>query len=407
MARELTDWLDHYLKYTENSESPLSYHIWCGLSVIAGALQRKVYLRWGLGRIVYPNLYVVLIGASGRTRKGAAIGIAKDFLKQVSGVTITPESLSGKQAMITVMKKASQTYVDIEGRHKTHTAVTAFSEELSVFLGQRDIAYLSCLTDWYDSKDDWEYESIGRGKDKLHGLCLTLVGGTAPDWIQSMLPQEAIGGGFTSRIIFIVEEKKRKTIAEYVPSKEEEELEIILARDLERIHQLVGEVKFTEEAKEKYVEWYLQQDADLSAGKPAIADPRFAGYCERRATHLQKLSILCSASRGDDLLITVADFDRALRYLVDAEVYMSKTFGGLGKSRTGDATNAIINYIRAVGYTTRTMVLQRFFRDVDARTLNEVEETIRGMGIVKITLLPKMNPPDKEYRWVGNSDENY
>jgi hypothetical protein len=83
MARELKDWLESYLDYTENSESPISYHTWCGLSVIAGALQRKVYLRWGLGRVIYPNVYAVLVGASGRTRKGVAIGIAKDFLKNI------------------------------------------------------------------------------------------------------------------------------------------------------------------------------------------------------------------------------------------------------------------------------------------------------------------------------------
>ncbi|MFI5422740.1 MAG: hypothetical protein ACHQWH_02215, partial [Nitrososphaerales archaeon] len=64
------------------------------MSVIAGALQRRVYLKWGLGQIIYPNLYVVLIGPSGRTRKGVALGIAKDILRQISGISIAPESSS-------------------------------------------------------------------------------------------------------------------------------------------------------------------------------------------------------------------------------------------------------------------------------------------------------------------------
>jgi hypothetical protein len=186
------------------------------LSVIAGALQRRIYLKWGLGQVIFPNLYVVLIGPSGRTRKGVSIGIAKDFLKSVPGLTVAPESSSGRQAMILAMKRASINFKDpTDGKIKFHCSITAFSEELSVFLGQGDIAYLSNLTDWYDSKDDWEYETVGRGKDSLQGLCLNLMGATAPDWIQSMIPPEAVGGGFTSRVIFIVEEHKKQTVPEY------------------------------------------------------------------------------------------------------------------------------------------------------------------------------------------------
>lgn len=400
MARELSDWLDSYIEYTENSESPLSYHVWCGLSVIAGALQRRVYLKWGLGRIIYPNLYTVLVGPSGRTRKGVAIGIAKEFLKRVPAISVAPESSSGRQALILAMKRAITNFQDpTDGKIKFHCSVTAFSEELSVFLGQGDIAYLSNLTDWYDSKDDWEYETVGRGKDSLQGLCLNLLGGTAPDWIQSMIPQEALGGGFTSRIIFIVEERKRKLVPKYEPTQEEEELSIKLDMDLERIAQLSGEMVFDEEAEKIYVDWYIEQDNALSNNKPPIPDSRFAGYCERRATHLQKLMLLCSASRGDDLTITAADVNRALALLKSAETHMHKTFGGLGKSRMSDEVDMVINYIKQVKITTRQALLKKYYRDIDPVTLSNVEVLMTGMGVVKIKLIPEMG--DKQYTWIG------
>lgn len=401
MSRELSDWLTKYLEYTENSESPISYHTWCGLSVIAGALQRRVYLKWGLGRVIYPNLYVVLVGPSGRTRKGVAIGIAKDFLKKIPGITVTPESSSGRQAMIMAMKRAIVNFQDpSDGKIKFHCSVTAFSEELSVFLGQGDIAYLSNLTDWYDSKDDWEYETVGRGKDSLQGLCLNLMGGTAPDWIQSMIPQEALGGGFTSRIIFIVEEVKRKIIPKYIPTQEELEMQEVLQRDLERISQLAGEITFTEDAEKLYIDWYIDQDKKLSAGLPAVPDTRFAGYCERRATHLQKLMILCSASRCDDLKISAADFNRALSLLHMAEINMPKTFGGLGKSRMSDETDAVMSYIKSVRTTTRKILLQKFYRDLDPNTLAQVEALMTQMGVLKIKLMPEQ--ADKQYTWIGD-----
>lgn len=400
MARELANWLDAYLEYTENTESPTSYHRWCGLAAIAGALQRKVYLPWGIGQVIYPNLYVVLIGPSGRTRKGVALGIAKDILKQVPTVSVAPESSSGKQSTILVMKRAGLDFVDpTDNKTKRHCSVTAFSEELSVFLGQGDIAYLSSLTDWYDSKDDWEYETVGRGKDSIKGVCLNLVGGTAPDWIQSMIPHEAVGGGFTSRVIFIVEERKRKIVAEPVITEREKELREKLVRDLERINKLTGVVEMAKDTRKLYVEWYETETAKAESGHPAVDDSRFAGYNERRATHLRKLLLVSSAARDDDLIIRPDDFHRAVALLEGAEVNMHRTFGGFGKSKNSDAIETIKDYLQAVGNTTQSVVLQRFYRDVDAQTLQQVEQTLVSMGVLKTRIIPGGN---KHYMWVGS-----
>jgi len=400
MARELNNWLESYLEYTDNSESPISYHTWCGLGTISGALQRKIYLKWGIGQIIYPNLYTVLVGPSGRTRKGVAIGIAKDILKEIPGITITPESSSGRQAMILAMKRAAINFQDTtDGKVKYHCSVTTFSEELSVFLGQGDIAYLSNLTDWYDSKDNWEYESVGRGKDSLQGLCLNLIGATAPDWLQSMIPHEAVGGGFTSRIIFIIETEKRKLVPEHTMTEKEINLKDSLIRDLERISKLAGEVTIEKEAKKLYVAWYIQQDKLMSEGKMPVDDPRFAGYCERRATHLRKLMLICSAARADTLVMTVGDFNQSRALLEGAEVNMHKTFGGFGKSRTSDATEIIKNYIEKVTYTTRSTVLRRFYLDVDALTLSQIESTLIQMNLLKVKIVPKTL--DKSYEWIG------
>jgi len=401
--RELSDWLDAYTEYTENTESPLSYHEWCSISVVAGALQRRVYLKWGLGQVIYPNMYVVLVGASGRTRKGGAIGIAKDLLRQVPGISVAPESSSGRQALILAMKRAITNFKDpTDNKTKFHCAITAFSEELSVFLGQGDIAYLANLTDWYDSKDEWEYETVSRGKDSLSGLCLNLLGGTAPDWLQSMIPHEAVGGGFTSRIIFVVEEKKRRTIAEHNISEHEVQLGLALTRDLERIGQMAGEMTMDAEARDLYIAWYIKQDEALSAGNPVIADTRFAGYCERRATHLRKLMMISSASRGDSMELSALDFARALTLLENVEGNMAKTFGGLGRARNADSTEMIKSYIQRLGVTTKRVILTKFYRDVDAQALLGIEQTLEGMRVIKIKLSPETG--EKLYEWIGGDD---
>ena len=74
------DWISAYLKYTEETESPVSYHTWTAVSMIAGALQRKCYMQWGL-ETIYPNMYIILVGSAGRTRKSLAINIGEEVFK--------------------------------------------------------------------------------------------------------------------------------------------------------------------------------------------------------------------------------------------------------------------------------------------------------------------------------------
>lgn len=398
MSRECKDWLSSYIQYTSNSESPTSFHTWCGIALIAGALQRKVCLSWGFERI-YPNLYIVLVGPSG-SRKGLALGIAKTLLVNIPGVSVAPESSSGREAMIQAMKRASASFQDrTDGQIKFHCSITAFSEELSVFLGQKDVKYLSNLTDWYDSKDDWRYETIGRGMDALQGLCLNWMGATAPDWMQSMLPQEALGGGFTARVLFIVEEHKGKTISKHTLTKQEIELGEALGRDLERINQLSGAVEFTAAGEAAYIQWYEEQDTASRKGDPPIADPRFSSYCERRATHLRKIMISLCASRGDTLEIDVPDFTRGLQVLKLAEQKMHKAFGGLGKAKYSDSTEHVKDYLKAMGTSTRSLLMGKFHRDVDAPTLKVIEETLTQLGVLRVELLVGKN--DKLYTWIG------
>ncbi len=401
MSRECPDWLLAYTKYTANSEPPTSYHQWCALSLIAGALQRKVYLQWGFEKI-YPNLFTVLVGNSGRTRKGVALGIARAMLVRVPGISVAPEA-SSREAVILAMKRANSSYQDSDGVIQMHCSLSAFSEELAVLLGQSDIKLLANLTDWYNSKDDWVYETVGRGRDELNGLCFNLLGATAPDWLQSMLPQEAIGGGFTSRVIFVVEERKRATVPEHNLTEVELELQEMLFRDLERISQLKGAFEFSPKGKQAYVDWYTKEDELLNHGEQAVEDPRFAGYCERRATHLRKMMMIISASRGDSLTLEIEDFNRALKLLKETERKMHKTFGGLGKAKHGDVTEIVMNYIKGVGIATRSTLLAKFYRDLDSGTLKGIEEALQQMKVIKIKLLPEKG--EKIYEWIQEKDK--
>jgi hypothetical protein len=324
------------------------------------------------------------------------MGMGKRII-QGTQVNVVAESII-REALIRRMAESADNFVDPDsGKTIVHCSLYVMSGELSVFLGQDNIKFLADLTDWYDSLDKWEYETKNSGKDYIAGVCLNLLGATAADWLQSIIPQEAIGGGFTSRIIFVVEENKRKTIPLPTITPRAAELFDALRADLERIMVLSGKFELAPEAQEIYANWYQEQDIKARKGIFPISDPRLASYCERRATHVRKLSMLFSASRGDDLTINTGDFQRALKVLEAAEKKMPRVFGGLGQARYAQVTEKIITFLARNKTTKRSTLLGNFYRDIDSEALVVIESTLEKMGYIKISINPISNEATYTY----------
>lgn len=396
MQRQLHDYLSTYLEFTKKSEPPTNYHIWTCLSVIAAAMQRKCYLRWGF-KTLYPNLYVVLIGPSG-CRKGTAMNIGKDLLLEINGLKVASESIT-REALIRDMKDGSTSFQDpADPMPKFHSSITVISEELSVFLGQQNVKFLADLTDWFDCSDQWTYRTKGSGTDKIIGICINILGATAPDWLRSILPQEAFGGGFTSRVIFVVEEAKKQIVPDPRIPEEILALRPALIADLEQIANMAGEMIFQEETMAIYTDWYKKQSKS-----PAIKDPHFAGYCERRAIHVLKLSMVLSASRSCDRIITPADFSRALALLESVEPKMPRAFMGLGRAKYSDITSQLYEYLKRVNRASRADLLNKFDVDLDEYTLQLVMKTLEARKVVKMNWVAEKS--EWYYTFTGQGEE--
>lgn len=400
--RVLDDWLAGYIKYTEGTEPPLSYHTWAGISTIASVLQRRCFMQWGHNP-VFPNNYVVIIGPSGQTRKGEALSLARPFLEHV-GIPIASNRITNEQLFRYVGETVS-TYRGPDGEAKIQCAATIFSSELHVFLGQGNIDLLAALTDWYDCLPVWEYSTKHHGKDEITGLCINLLGATAPDWLPSILPHEAVGGGWTSRTIFVVEEYKGKVIPDPNEQGIDKKLEDKLKKDLERIKLLSGEFCFDPDALETYKQWYIAQEKGMKNGRFPVPDPKFSGYCARRATHIKKLAMCLSASRGDDLIVKLEDFERARVLLTTAEKKMPRAFRGLGRARFSDLTDGVLNYIMRRGSCLRSEILQKFYRDIDAWTLEQIERVLERMKVIRISQM--INEGDARYTFTGEAPETH
>ncbi len=384
MARNLSDWLDSFMEMTDNSEPPYLFRKWAGISAIASALQRKVRVELRLSLTFYPNLYVVLVGPSA-TGKGTAMKFASDIIEQVPTIRLSAQATS-LQALIRRMKETNLTDVNVEtGEQTYHSSLTIFSTEFTVFLGYHNQELIAALCEWYDCHNRWTYETIARKKEEVVGVWVNLFAGTTPDAIQASLPIESIGGGLTSRIIFVVEEKRGKLVV--VPTKTEKEMRLQqqLVYDLEAINRLSGIMQYTEGFLKIYSDWCYYAD-----GHRPFQDKKFDGYCGRRRKHLITLAMVCCASHSDEMIMTSEDIDRAIALLAEVEIKMGKVFKGMGRSGTADLLNDAVTFIAnsAVPDIPLFQFARYFEGDMDKIEMDRVITTLEAMNLIKIIKTP-------------------
>jgi len=384
-GRKLEDWIDGFLKYTENSEPPLLFRKWTAISCLAAALQRKVRVEWGTALTFFPNFYIVLVGPSA-TGKGTAMNPGLNILNEVPAVRMSAQATS-LQALIRHLKDTNLTDIDRDtGNQQFHSSLTVFSKEFTVFLGYHNRELMAALCDWYDCDRKWAYETISRKREEITGVWVNMIAATTPDLIRSSLPIESIGGGLTSRIIFVYERKAGKLVTLPTETNEERQLFVDLVQDLESISLMSGKFGWTESFTGLWNDWCVENHAN-----PPFKDTKFDGYNGRRRVHLMKLAMISSVSHGyNELALTRDDLERAIKLLLEVEANMGQVFSGVGKSDISDIMfriNAFLMTLNTNSIPISTL-MEHFSGDLDSLLLDRVISTLEVSQTIKILRKP-------------------
>jgi hypothetical protein len=384
--RRLNNWIEGFLQYTDNTEPPYLFRKWTAISCIASALQRKVKVDWGAKLTFYPNLYIVLVGPSA-TGKGTAMNPGLALISEISNIRLSAQATS-LQALIRHLKDTNLNDIDLEtGKSIMHSSLTIFSKEFTVFLGYHNRELMAALCDWYDCDWKWVYETIIRKKEEIMGVWVNLLAGTTPDLIQSSLPIESIGGGLTSRIIFVFEEKPGKLVTLPTETPAERELYTFLASDLEKIYLLSGSYKWTKAFTELWDDWCRKAAVD-----PPFHSSKFDGYLGRRRVHLMKLSMIWSAAHGEHgLVITEDDLAAAIVMLDEVENKMGMTFKGVGQSDLAGMMYKATMYLKSspTGEVPVHEFVRYFEGDLDKIMMDRVLNTLIASKIINLIKKPQ------------------
>jgi hypothetical protein len=401
--RELTNWVDSYMLYMENTESARIFHKWTALSVIASCLRKKVFL--GIGRIdIYPNMYVIFVGPPGEPRKSQAISFGMEFLSQIPDIVTSADAIT-PQALIEDLEKCAIDEQMPDGSTYQHASLTITSKEFESFLGAKieNTKMITYLTDLFDAqKIPWKYRTKHAGNNVIPSVFLNLLAATTPESIASSLPSSAIGTGLTSRIMFAWADKKYKKVCYPEETPEEIILKEKLLKDLYLISRMVGEFTFSSDCKKKFEVWYNNYDSNSRTR--LCKDPAFTGWYARKPLYILKLAIIYSAATSHNMVVTWHHILSAITTIEGTELLMPNVFKAVGRSTIAADVDLVVEIVKARKWITEKQLLALVWRDIDSNKLDNVLNTgIRSGKIRRSYEGPKGEIGNIWYRSVENN----
>jgi len=375
VGRKTKDWLAAFVEYAGYGEAPKRMYFWCGVSAVAGALRRRVwidqvYFQW------YPNLYIILVAPPGIVAKSTTADVSMSLLRQVPGINFGPSVVTW-QALVKAFADSSESF-EAAGLFHTMASMTIVSSEFGNLLNPKDKDMVDMLVNLWDGKPFVKSTKMS-GTDEVINPWINIVAATTPDWIAGSFPEYMVGGGFTSRCLFIYADSKANYIpypALAVPSDMSQRAADLI-HDLEWIStKLCGEYHLEPAALEWGKDWYMRHYSHDSKSMDPV---RFGGYIARKQTQSHKVAMILAAAQRDDLIITQSDLETAVQMITDLEPDMHKVFEKIGMREEATHLDRLIQIVERRGkmpYQEVYRWMQRYFphkseiEDVIAAAIN-------------------------------------
>ena len=348
MARQLENWIESYLDYSSSTEAPRAIHFWCAVSAMAGALRRHVWFdqikfQW------FPSFYVVIVGPPGVITKSTSADGSMDLLKCVPGINFGPDKITS-QRLTEKFSEIGESF-ELNGEWHPMSAITCLASEFGTFMDFEDDDMVNFLITLWDGRRTYAKETKTSGNDSIEGPWVNLLACTTPRWINANMNDNTIGGGFTSRCIFVYGEKKERPVA-YIEDMISDrgaydELRAKLVHDLEHIAMnLKGSYILTPEAKEWGKAWYnhLWEKEYNPQNEDYVNN-----YLARKQAHMHKLAVVLAAAKRDELTITLKDLRQAEIMLNQTEDEFRKVFAKVGRGEEAQHADDLLHSLKAKG----------------------------------------------------------
>jgi hypothetical protein len=373
----MTNWIEEVLEQHKELETPLTFFYWAGLAAISASVKDNIWLFQQFYN-VYPNIYVMLHAKSG-LKKGPAISMAKQIVKQVNNTRI----ISGRSSIQGILKELGTGFSQPGGVIVNKAIAFICSSELSSSVVE-DKAAMSILTDLYDRNwNEGDWKSLLKSESfKLKDPTITMLTATNEAHSDEFFGKQDIQGGYFARTFIIYADTENCTNSLVDP--------LIHPPDYKKLAEYVKELSklkgpfiplYQTEAGDFYKAWYN----DFAQVRKDIVDD--TGTLNRFGDSVLKVAMLLSLAREPILKISLEAMQEAV---IQCEKLIGHTrrvtMGRKGKSSFANQKVMIIEKLlkRDNHMITRAQLMMDMHYHLNANELDEIMRGFDEAGLIKV-----------------------
>jgi len=383
------NFIRNFVTYAEGCETPELYDMWSALATLSSVVSRRVWINQGYYTI-YPNLYIVLVGAPGG-RKTTAMNMCKDMLRELGTIPFAATCMT-KEALCRYMSTQCLKSFPIPGtdKNKEYTPITLCLTELSHFLGANSAHMIDFLTTIYD-QEVYDAKTKNKGDDIIPGPYLTVLACTTPSNITRYLREDVISGGFSRRALFAFELDEGEPIAFPTITKVAADAWQACVTWAQGLENIVGEFRWLPDATSWYKEWYDELFRKLRTHDNLMT----RGYYKSKHIQLLKVAMLVALSESTELKLGKEHLEVGLALLDKLEINLPKVFESMGRNELAPVAARVVEMLEMAGQPVpEKKVLSEFFREADTRELYGIIAHLTNTGkLVRIEEKDKSGNP--------------
>ena len=392
---ETRNFLRLYQYAAGESETPMIYHYWCAISLMAAVLEDRVGVEIIKKNPIRPNLYTFLIGPGG-IGKGTAIDLAVRLMEE-SGINV--RIFRGRVTYAYLFDILGKAEEDEYGRKIIpKSKLWLIMDELKSNIGSNKVMvdeFICTMTDAYTSTNRrMDTGTRTHGGITLDRPCINWLAGSTPVWLRHVLNRDVFESGFVARACFVFADydfDRRIPVVKY-PDDYDEVWEFLKGRLIE-MSWCKGNFLMTRGAEAAFDQWFFERDAP--------EDAQIANVWKRQPVLTLKLAMLQSLAESSDMVIKFNHMVAARNMVYKLDKFAKGMINASNESQDTKPINIVEAYIKrkiVVGHSDLLRYARRR-RGYDAKQLRGVIDNLVQEDLI---VCKTSKTGGGVYEWKGN-----
>lgn len=326
------------------------------------------------GESIYCNLYIMLVGPSGRVQKSTVADHGVKLLDQLDVVVMQDR----------VTRAYLSSYLSEASARLGASCIAIYAPELRTALNEMTIAegIMEILTRAHDCPRKLEYRLKSGGVLSAADVWISLLACSTPQWLTVGMSRDEVGGGFAGRIIMLYGDMPHQRLP-YSPTLQRigQAARTMVVNRLLAIQKLSGEMAVTEDAGRIWDKFREENDRTILE-----KDARVQPFCDRIHIHVLKVAALRSLTQRDDMTINADDMFFAIAMLEEVESHIVPCLQSALPSKAVALGDAVLDIMRKMGgKATRTELMRKLYGKrlaLSVQEFNEIVEMLEASDLI-------------------------